>query len=411
MISVFTPSHNTKYLEDAYKSLLNQSYKDWEWIVLLNNGATWDSTSDPRVHVYSNHEANKGVGFYKQVAVSYCKGEILVELDHDDVLRHDALELVQKAFDANPDIGFVYSDTLQINDDFSPNDPNYSEVFGWSKYGYEGGVVYDSFSPHPHNVNLIWYAPNHIRSFKRSTYDEVGGYNPELGVLDDQDIMSRMYRVTDFFKIRQPLYYQRVHAGNTQKDPTINTFIQQETQNMYLHNIEASALAWAKRNDLLALDLGAAHNKTAGYKAVDLNETPDVDYVGDFMTLPFENDSVGVIRAYDFMEHIADCQGLMERFYDLLADGGMLISMTPSTDGRGAFQDPTHVGFWNQNSFWYYTQEETAKYIGTHARFQVGRIRTIFPSPWHEEHNIPYVQAILIAVKNEKRLYGGPLLI
>ena len=33
----------------------------------------------------------------------------------------------------------------------------------------------------------------------------------------------------------------------------------------------------------------------------------------------------------------------------------MLLSLTPSTDGRGAYQDPTHVAFYNENSFWYYT--------------------------------------------------------
>ena len=30
-------------------------------------------------------------------------------------------------------------------------------------------------------------------------------------------------------------------------------------------------------------------------------------------------------------------------------------ALTPSTDGRGAFQDPTHVSFYNENSFWYFT--------------------------------------------------------
>jgi hypothetical protein len=109
------------------------------------------------------------------------------------------------------------------------------------------------------------------------------------------------------------------------------------------------------------------------------------------------------------MEHVSDKIAFIEKAYHLLADGGMLLSMTPSTDGRGAFQDPTHVAFYNENSFWYYTKAEIAKYIGTPVRFQASSIETFFPSPWHQQHNISYVRANLIAIKNEERNYGGRL--
>jgi O-antigen biosynthesis protein len=37
-----------------------------------------------------------------------------------------------------------------------------------------------------------------------------------------------------------------------------------------------------------------------------------------------------------------------------LVPGGWLLAATPSTDVRGAFQDPTNCSFWNvPNSFWY----------------------------------------------------------
>ncbi len=38
-ISVFTPSHDSRYLSDCYRSLVSQSYTDWEWVVVLNRGA------------------------------------------------------------------------------------------------------------------------------------------------------------------------------------------------------------------------------------------------------------------------------------------------------------------------------------------------------------------------------------
>ncbi len=86
----------------------------------------------------------------------------------------------------------------------------------------------------------------------------------------------------------------------------------------------------------------------------------------------------------------------------MLAPGGFFLIRVPSTDGRGAFQDPTHVSFWNQNSFWYYTRAEQARYVahaGSRGRFQVSKLITFFPSDWHRTHNISYVEAHLIALK------------
>ncbi len=40
----------------------------------------------------------------------------------------------------------------------------------------------------------------------------------------------------------------------------------------------------------------------------------------------------------------------------MLAHAGLILTQTPSTDGRGAFQDPSHVAFYNENSFMYLTQ-------------------------------------------------------
>jgi hypothetical protein len=40
-VSVFTPSHDPTYLGEALASLQRQTFPDWEWIVLLNQGARW----------------------------------------------------------------------------------------------------------------------------------------------------------------------------------------------------------------------------------------------------------------------------------------------------------------------------------------------------------------------------------
>ena len=74
----------------------------------------------------------------------------------------------------------------------------------------------------------------------------------------------------------------------------------------------------------------------------------------------------------------------MKEAHRLLAHGGLFLISVPSIDGRGAFQDPTHISFWNQNSFLYYTRAEVAKYIDTPVRFQAVRLFTYFPSEWHQ---------------------------
>src|SRR6185369_13096159 len=89
---------------------------------------------------------------------------------------------------------------------------------------------------------------------------------------------------------------------------------------------------------------------------------------------PFATDSVGALRAHDLIEHIHNPIHFMNEAYRVLQHGGLLLIEVPSTDGRGAFQDPSHVTFWNSNSIWYYTRETQARYIrhlGLKARFQV----------------------------------------
>ena len=67
----------------------------------------------------------------------------------------------------------------------------------------------------------------------------------------------------------------------------------------------------------------------------------------------------------------------------------------PSTDGGRAFQDPTHVSFWDSNSFWYYARPEQARFIHSPVLFEANRVKNFFPSDWHREHLIVYVKADL----------------
>ena len=414
-VTVFTPSHHPRYLDDCLRSLLAQTMPDWEWVVLLNQGARWrPETTDPRVRIIVRDEV-VGVGAAKRHACAEARADLLVELDHDDVLVPECLAKLVACFDERPEVGFVYSDTAQITEGGGRDETRFAAEAGWRyRDEYVGGVevlACCGLAPTPHNISYIWYAPNHVRAFRKSLYDKVGGYDESLDIVDDHDLMCRLYQITDFHHLPECLYLQRMHPRNTQREADTNARIQQRTVELYDRHAQANALAWAQRRGLLAIDLGAAHNKPEGYLGVDQYDGSGVDIVTDLTRgIDLPDGSVGVIRAVDFLEHIPDKIAIFNELYRLLAPDGMLLSLTPSTDGRGAFQDPTHVAFYNENSFWYVTDEAYARYVPQlRCRFQVSRLVTYFPSAWHEEHNIPYVSANLIAIKDGGARNGGPL--
>ena len=411
MISVFTPTHNPRFLKDCADSLEAQTYKNWEWIIVFNGEARYNGDPLPdNVRMFNAPEHVTGVGGLKSYACSQAQGDILVELDHDDILHPFALEEIAKAFEENPEASLVYSDFAQINADGTPDFNRFGPAYGW-EYTIDsiGPTMYERCMSMPHfpsAMSYIWFAPNHVRAFKTETYNAVGGYNPNLDILDDQDLMNRLYRKGDFYHIDKLLYLQRVHDDNTQSKSDLNARIQIETVQLYDENIEANVLAWADRNGLAALDLGGAHNSPDDYVSVDLH---DADLVGDVFEVldGLEPNSVGVIRAHDFLEHISDRVRLFNSMYRVLAHGGMILSMTPSTDGRGAFQDPTHVSFYNENAFWYFTDLNLANYVPEiQCRFQSTRLYTFFPSEWHEQNKICYVVAHLTAIKDGAKIAG-----
>ena len=87
-----------------------------------------------------------------------------------------------------------------------------------------------------------------------------------------------------------------------------------------------------------------------------------------------------MIRAVDFLEHVPDKVAVFNELYRVLAPNGLLLSLTPSTDGRGAFQDPTHVAFYNENSFWYYTERSTPRFVRrSSAGSRLSRLVTLLP--------------------------------
>ena len=368
--------------------------------------------SDDRITIH-RVEQLRGVGAAKAYACEKAHGKILVELDHDDVLSWNALASIV-ALQEDTGAGFFYSDTAEVTEELKKSDNRWDARYGWryKDVGVNGRKFRASvaFQPSPHNASFIWWGPNHVRAFTREAYEAAGGYDANRTVLDDQDLMCRLFQHTEFAKHDGCLYLQRMHPGNTQVDPDINAQIQRECIELHDKYIEPMSLAWAKRQGLEALDLGGEHSCPEGWTPVDKNlaegkegHARDVfDVLADM-----KDGSVGAIRAVDFIEHVADSIRLWNEMYRVLAPSGMLLIEVPSTDGRGAWQDPTHCSFFNENSFWYVTSRDYQKFCPEiTARFQVSRLTSYFPSDWHRNLNIPYVRAHLVAPKDGPRQGG-----
>jgi len=72
--------------------------------------------------------------------------------------------------------------------------------------------------------------------------------------------------------------------------------------------------------------------------------------------------SIDRVMANDVLEHVPDLQRLMKNILDLLAEGGEFHITVPYDLSLGAWQDPTHIRAFNENSWLYYT--EWAWYLG-----------------------------------------------
>ncbi len=404
-ISVFTPSHETSFLPEVYKSLKAQAYENWEWTVLLNNGAKDYENPDPRVQVLRDTTGITNVGYLKRIACERSHGDVLMEHDHDDELLPGAIEECAKAF-SDPAVDFAYSNT--VNHDVRSNSPvTWEERYGWTYRPFikDGRSCIEAISadPYPQSISRIWFAPNHFRAWRTESYWKIGGHDARMPITDDHDLMCRTYIAGNMVHIDKPLYFYRVHGGNTWLKNTDD--IQKTMWECHDKYIEQMMLRWARDRGLRCIDICGGINPAAGYEVVDRTNAKVIADLDD--RWPFEDNSVGIIRAHDAVEHLRNPIHTMNEAYRVLAHGGWFDILVPSTDGQGAFCDPTHVSFWNRRSFRYYTETQMQQFLsGCKCRFQNIKLRDI--KMWDE---LPYVSAHLIAVKQDKPRYYGELTI
>ena len=123
MVSVIIPTYNrANYIDRAIKSILNQTYKDIEVIVVDDNNPNTEARklleekmkkyeADTRVK-YLQHTKNMNGAVARNTGIKIAKGDYITFLDDDDYFLSDRLEIMIKQLEENPEYSCAYSSNI-----------------------------------------------------------------------------------------------------------------------------------------------------------------------------------------------------------------------------------------------------------------------------------------------------------
>lgn len=230
-VSIFTPLYNTfEKFHRTYKSVIKQSFDDWEWILLDDSPDNKNKEyieniikDDQRIKLYKSNRRDSFVGSTKRQAASLCNGKYLLELDHDDELHHQALDYMVAAFKKFPDAGFCYSNSCEVFETGGNVDYGNHFAMGYGMhypFKYKGRNLLGADTPiNASTVRHIVGVPNHFRCWERDTYFKIHRHNNKLAVVDDYELLVRTFLLTRMIHVPEVLYIQYMNSGgnNTQE--------------------------------------------------------------------------------------------------------------------------------------------------------------------------------------------------
>jgi glycosyltransferase involved in cell wall biosynthesis len=112
LISIITCVLNgEKYLEETILSIRNQTYKNYEYIVV--DGDSSDSTlsiikRNEDIISYWQSEKDEGLYFGFNKGLNFANGDLIVFVNSDDILTPNALQIISDYYNKNPDIDFIF---------------------------------------------------------------------------------------------------------------------------------------------------------------------------------------------------------------------------------------------------------------------------------------------------------------
>jgi len=259
MVSVLIPTFNRpKYLAEALASVLCQSYRNLQVIVVNDGGQDVTdvvrSCGDPRI-VFVNRKENRGKAFSLNEALACARGKYIAYLDDDDLYYPHHIQTLVDALESQKDCQIAYSDLYKT----------YCKVMPDGSRQVLGKVVeisrdFDRF--------LMLYF-NHVLHVslmhRRELIEKTGLYNEQLNALIDWDITRRLTFFSDFHHV--PAITGEFYSPVGQSDRI--SIQRRKNEREFLRNILAirttrPAKPWPKIKDLSIILLADRLDKQAG---------------------------------------------------------------------------------------------------------------------------------------------------
>ena len=202
---VITTYNRARFIAEAIKSVLTQSFRDFE-IIVVDDGSK-DNTADivREFPVSYYYQENQGiVGAYNR-GIELAKGEYIDFLDSDDSFLPDALAKGVEVLNAHPEVGFSYGRAYLVDED--------GRIFGLKKNGRQSGVRQGS-----QEIGDLIYG-NYITSstvmLRSSCLNEIGTFDPRFkSGSEDFELWTRLARKFAVGYIAEPLVKFRVHFNS-----------------------------------------------------------------------------------------------------------------------------------------------------------------------------------------------------
>ncbi len=178
LFSVIIPVFNREILlPRAIESVLNQSFKDFE-IIVIDDGSTDKSAQVAQSYgVRVVKRKNGGVAAARNLGIKLSKGNIIAFLDSDDEWKKDKLKIQYEFFRQNPSYKIHQTDEIWIRDGKFLNKKKIHQ----KKEGY----IFEN------SCELCLISPSAV-AIKRELFDEVGLFDESLRVCEDYDLWLRI---------------------------------------------------------------------------------------------------------------------------------------------------------------------------------------------------------------------------
>lgn len=213
LISIVLPIYNgEKYMRESIDSVIMQSYKNWELIIV--NDCSTDNTAeiangyvqkDSRIKYYKN-EKNMRLPKTLNRGFSLAKGDYLTWTSDDNLFKENALEKMILALKKdNADFVYASYETIDENGKYI----DYVKTNENGKYEIIG-----------HNVVGACFM------YTRKVYETVGDYDYNYTLVEDYDYWLRIFAKFNTTYIEDVLYSYRFHSGaltSTERSDKINS--------------------------------------------------------------------------------------------------------------------------------------------------------------------------------------------